>query len=140
MAIEIRSGVSGETIHIVYRQSSLIAQDSPRIDLGNPSHFLQVAGLRVRDQTSFRPHIHLERNRTFSKFRAMESWVVVKGRVEVSYYDEDGSYIESLVLGPGDVSVTYFGGHGYKTLEENCLFYEFKSGPYEGQEIDKRFL
>jgi len=47
---------------------------------------------------------------------------------------------DDLVLTPGDASFTLYGGHTYKILEENTIVYEYKTGPYEGQKLDKRFL
>ena len=43
-------------------------------------------------------------------------------------------------LGPGDVSITLYGGHNYEILEENTRVLEYKTGPYYGQTEDKVFL
>ena len=43
------------------------------------------------------------------------------------------------MLETGDVSITLYGGHTY-TILEDALVYEFKTGPYTGQENDKIFL
>ena len=32
------------------------------------------------------------------------------------------------------------GGHTYEILEEDTIVYEYKTGPYEGQSLDKTFL
>ena len=111
-----------------------------RVDLGKEDLFLQAASMRVQTPRFFAPHSHLPRSRTFSQFRAMESWVVVRGSVTVSYYDLDDSFLVSHTLSQGDLTVTYFGGHGFEVTSHDSLFYEFKTGPYEGQELDKRFL
>lgn len=44
------------------------------------------------------------------------------------------------MLKPGDCSITLYGGHNYVSLEEHTLVYEYKTGPYLGQEKDKAFL
>ena len=111
-----------------------------RLDFSEPQEFLQGAMIRIPPSHSFRAHKHLERERAFSNLRAQESWVVISGAVEVDYYSESGVLLETATLGAGDLSITYRGGHGYRTLEAGALVYEFKSGPYEGQEIDKTFL
>lgn len=35
---------------------------------------------------------------------------------------------------------TLEGGHNYLINEENTLVYEYKTGPYEGQKMDKTFI
>jgi hypothetical protein len=66
--------------------------------------------------------------------------VVIEGLVEVTYFDLDQTKIGSFELKKGQVSITLHGGHSYRTLNAAAKVYEFKTGPYEGQEIDKRFL
>ena len=44
------------------------------------------------------------------------------------------------ILNVGDASFTLEGGHNYEILEDNTLVYEYKTGPYEGQEFDKIFI
>ena len=71
---------------------------------------------------------------------AQESWVIVKGSVEVSFFDIDGSFLEKHVLNAGDSSFTLEGGHTYEILEDDTLVYEYKTGPYTGQHNDKVFI
>jgi len=121
-------------------QSNFKDQDLERVDLSQPHEFLQGAMIRIPPMHTFRAHKHLERERTFSNLRAQESWIVIAGAVEVDYYSESGVFLQTASLGAGDLSISYRGGHGYRTLESRTLVYEFKSGPYEGQAIDKVFL
>jgi len=44
------------------------------------------------------------------------------------------------VLYVGDASFTLGGGHNYLILEEGTIVYEYKTGPYEGQLMDKVFI
>lgn len=56
-------------------------------------------------------------------------------------YDIDNKTILATpILEAGDASFTLYGGHTYEILEENTIVYEYKTGPYEGQELDKRFI
>jgi hypothetical protein len=71
---------------------------------------------------------------------AQESWVVIKGRVKCILYDLDDSVIAEPILSPGDCSITLKGGHNYESLEEDTLVYEYKTGPYYGQQFDKTFI
>jgi len=43
-------------------------------------------------------------------------------------------------LRPGDASFTLYGGHTYEILEDDTIVYEYKTGPYEGQKLDKTFI
>ena len=89
---------------------------------------------------TFRPHKHITKERTYKEQIAQESWVVIKGRVKCKFFDIDDSLIAEPILGPGDASFTLYGGHTYEILEEDTVVYEYKTGPYEGQELDKTFL
>ena len=40
----------------------------------------------------------------------------------------------------GDCSMTFEGGHTYTILEDDTVVYEYKTGPYQGQKMDKVFL
>ena len=89
---------------------------------------------------SFPPHKHITKDRHYPKQIAQESWVVIKGKVKCILYDLDDTIIATPILGPGDASFTLEGGHTYKILEENKKVYEYKTGPYEGQKLDKTFI
>ena len=52
----------------------------------------------------------------------------------------DDSIITRSVLGPGDCSITFPGGHNYVILEDETVVYEFKTGPYFGQQLDRVFI
>ena len=36
--------------------------------------------------------------------------------------------------------MTFEGGHTYTILEDETIVYEYKTGPYKGQENDKVFI
>ena len=133
---------TGSFLHEFFHldRSNFEGKSLERLDFSEPHEFLQGAMIQIPPSHTFRAHKHLERERTFSNLRAQESWVVIAGAVEVDYYSEAGVLLETATLVAGDLSITYRGGHGYRTLEAGALVYEFKSGPYEGQEIDKTFL
>lgn len=111
-----------------------------RTDLCPEDEFIQCATLRLEKNKTFRAHKHIEKTRNFTNHIAQESWVVIQGSVEVYFYDLDDSLIDSVILNEGDASFTFHGGHNYKILEEDTVVYEYKTGPYEGQKIDKEFL
>ena len=89
--------------------------------------------------TTFKPHKHIWKTGQ-KKVIAQESWVVIRGSVKVTMYDLDDKVIATPILYPGDCSMTFQGGHTYEILEEDTVVYEYKTGPYEGQEFDKEFI
>lgn len=126
----------GSLLHIVFHVCDF---KSGRFDIIDPDQYIQCAALQLNPDKTFRAHKHLWRTRTH-KLIAQESWVIIKGAVECFYYDVNNDLIDSCILGPGDASFTLEGGHNYKILENDSLIYEFKTGPYEGQSIDKDFI
>jgi hypothetical protein len=133
---------SGLLLHEVIRPSAVKEPvlELNRVDFSEPKEFLQGALIEIPANHSFRPHVHLERERSFSNLRAQESWVVIRGEVSVDYYSDNGVLLITENLRAGDVTITFRGGHGYRTLTSDAIVYEFKSGPYEGLEIDKVFI
>ena len=88
---------------------------------------------------TFKPHQHIWKDGE-KKVIAQESWVVIKGSVQCSFFDIDGSLISEPILNKGDCSITLEGGHTYSILKPGTLVYEFKTGPYKGQKYDKEFI
>jgi mannose-6-phosphate isomerase-like protein (cupin superfamily) len=62
-----------------------------------------------------------------------------KGRLRVDFYDPEQHYLESRILGPGDVILLIQGGHGFDVLEEVEMV-EVKQGPYVGEQDKTRFV
>jgi len=123
-------------LHIVNR----LPEIQGRTNVVNEEEFIQCATLRMDNGQTFKPHKHIKKQRTHENQIAQESWVVIKGRVKCIFYDIDDTIISTPILGPGDASFTLYGGHTYEILEDDTVVYEYKTGPYEGQEFDKVFL
>ena len=123
-------------LHIINRVSEI----EGRNDIVDGENFIQCATLRMEKGKTFPPHKHIEKERTYTNQIAQESWVVIKGRVRCKFYDLDDSLIAEPILGVGDASFTLYGGHTYEILEEDTIVYEYKTGPYEGQQLDKVFI
>lgn len=124
-------------LHIVFSPKQ---QEKQREDLVPENNFIQCSFLQMEKGKTFRPHKHIYKTRTYEKQIAQESWMVVSGKVKCIFYDIDDSIVETAILEPGDASFTLLGGHNYEILEDNTLIYEYKTGPYEGQELDKQFI
>ena len=123
-------------LHTVHRYYEIEA----RTEVAPENQFLQLATLRMEKGKTFRPHQHIWKPTPVDRIIAQESWVIIKGSVEVSFFDTDGALLEKQVLRVGDCSMTFEGGHTYLILEDDTVVYEYKTGPYQGQALDKVFL
>ncbi len=126
-----------QTLHIIHRKEDF---KKKRTDLVDDNNFLQCSSIVGSANTIFQPHKHLWNKNNFNSRIAQEAWIVIKGAVEVSYYDIDDSFISREIIKEGDVTITLRGGHSYKIIENCTLIYEFKTGPYEGAEKDKVYI
>ena len=63
-----------------------------------------------------------------------ESFVVLRGRIRVTTYNDDGSIIESIVLTPSEgrygVNVEKNVWHTVEAMEPRSVIFECKEGPY----------
>ena len=109
-----------------------------RVDIAPDEQFIQVSSMRL-DKKAFRPHKHIWKDGE-ERVIPQESWVCMKGSVKVTMYDFDDTIIDESVINVGDISVTFEGGHTYDILEDDTIVYEYKTGPYKGQENDKVFI
>ena len=127
---------TNKLLHIVIRKEDII---KGRLEVVPEDNFIQCAILNMDKGKTFRPHKHIWKERTRNLI-AQESWVVIQGSVKCIFYDIDDTIIAEPILNAGDASFTLEGGHTYLILEDDTLVYEYKTGPYEGQELDKTFI
>lgn len=138
--IEVKSNIIKEKVlHILFKKEEENHLKN-RVDIVDPSEFIQCSFLRLEKGKTFKPHKHIFKKRSYDKQIAQESWVVIKGKVNCIFYDIDDSIIGKYILEEGEASFTLQGGHNYEILEEDTIVYEFKTGPYEGQKNDKTFI
>lgn len=123
-------------LHVVVRKEDMV---KGRREIISAENFIQCSMLNLDTGHTFRPHKHIWKERT-RNIIAQESWVVIQGSVRCTFYDLDNTVVDEVILNQGDASFTLEGGHNYLILEDGTLVYEYKTGPYEGQENDKRFL
>jgi hypothetical protein len=123
-------------LHIIVRKNEITLG---REDIISGDNFIQCSKLNLTKGTTFKPHKHIWKERTRNVI-AQESWVVIQGSVKCIFYDLDDTIIAEPILYPGDSSYTLEGGHNYLIMEDDTLVYEYKTGPYEGQAMDKTFL
>lgn len=125
-----------KVLHIVHRFN----ENSGRQDIVDANNFIQCSYLKMSEHTTFRPHRHIFKQRSYDNQIAQESWVVLRGSVKCIFYDLDNTIISTPILTFGDASFTLEGGHTYEILENDTIVYEYKTGPYEGQALDKEFV
>ena len=123
-------------LHIIVRKQDLLPG---RTEVVPENNFIQCALLNMPNGKTFPPHKHIWKDRTRNVI-AQESWIVIQGSVRCILYDLNDQIITTPILYPGDASFTLQGGHTYEILEDNTLVYEYKTGPYEGQQLDKTFI
>lgn len=124
----------GVLLHLINRLNEV----QGRTDVAPVEEFLQLATLKMDAGKTFKAHKHI--NFIKETNIAQESWVVIKGSVKCIFYDLDNTIIAEPIIYPGDCSMTFRGGHNYLILEDDTIVYEYKTGPYLGQELDKVFL
>jgi hypothetical protein len=123
-------------LHVIVRKEDLT---KGRIEVVPENNFIQCALLNMDEGKTFKPHKHIWKERTRNVI-AQESWIVIAGSVKCTFYDIDDQIIAEPILYPSDASFTLEGGHTYTILENDTLVYEYKTGPYEGQQLDKTFI
>ena len=131
---KIYSKVDGRLLHVVNRLKDF----QGRKEIIPENNFIQCATLQMEKNKTFPPHKHITKD--YPEQIAQESWVVIQGSVKCIFYDIDDTIIAEPILMSGDASFTLYGGHTYEILEDNTLVYEYKTGPYEGQKLDKTFI
>ena len=69
-----------------------------------------------------------------------ETFMLLRGRVVVKTYNDDGSVIESVELCPNDgkygVNIPRGVWHKVESLETGSCFFECKEGPFVAHEVD----
>ena len=123
-------------LHIINRLDDINGRD----DVVPEDNFIQCATLKMNKGKTFPPHKHIVKNRHYTEQIAQESWVVIRGSVKCILYDLDDTIIATPIIKAGDASFTLYGGHTYEILEDDTIVYEYKTGPYEGQVLDKKFI
>ena len=132
----IYSKIDNRLLHVINRLEDITGRN----DVIPENNFIQCATLKMEKGKTFDPHKHITKNRHYPEQIAQESWVVIKGSVKCILYDLDHQIIAEPILKAGDASFTLYGGHTYSILEDDTIVYEYKTGPYEGQSLDKTFI
>lgn len=106
-----------------------------RYDLTDKNKFLQVSFINLQRKIKTNAHFHLK-NTKKTKISS-EAWIVMSGKLKVTFYDHDKSKVYEDVLNKGDISILFQGGHSFEPLTKNTSIFEIKNGPYIGSKKEK---
>ncbi len=121
--------------HVIFRETDF----NGRLNLVEPKEFLQVAALLLQDEEEFKPHVHIWKTVDLYTSVAQEAWVVIEGKISVQLLDPSSNLVGETILNLGDCCITLNGGHKYRSIGRSKVF-EFKSGPYLGDKLDKVYV
>jgi mannose-6-phosphate isomerase-like protein (cupin superfamily) len=111
--------------------------EQPGIHFFTPQGFSQqLAYMRHPAGKVIQPHVHNPVHRDV--LYTQEVLFIKRGKLRVDLYDTRQTYLESRIMGPGDVILLAQGGHGFEVLEEVEMI-EVKQGPYAGEEDKTKF-
>jgi hypothetical protein len=119
-------------LHVIMNTAAV---SSERIDLSPSAEFLQLSVVPLNAGRGVKPHRALARP-LGGHGQVQESWIVMRGAIDVSLYDTDGSFLRSATLPAGWLLVTFRGGHGFSTVDEHTTIIECKLGPYVGRDYE----
>jgi mannose-6-phosphate isomerase-like protein (cupin superfamily) len=125
---------NNDTFAIIVRKDF----NNPGINFFTPTDYSQqLAFMSHPAGKEIQPHIHkkVQREVHFTQ----ETLFIRKGKLQVDFYTDEQSFLESRILEAGDVILLIKGGHGFKVLEDLEMF-EVKQGPYAGDEDKIKFV
>jgi mannose-6-phosphate isomerase-like protein (cupin superfamily) len=102
----------------------------PGVTFVTPNEYSQQLGDMSRpagDRIAAHVHNPVPRAVVFTR----EVLFVRSGSMRVDFYSDCGAYVESRLVGAGDVILLAAGGHGFEMLEDTEMI-EVKQGPYAG--------
>ena len=124
---------SGKTLAIIVYAGF----DKPGIEFFTPASLSQqLAYMHHPAGKVIEAHVHNPVPRTVQF--TQETLFIRRGRIRVDFFNEAQDYLESRVLGQGDVIMLISGGHGFEVLEEIEMI-EVKQGPYAEDRDKTRF-
>ena len=75
------------------------------------------------------PHKHFWKKNIEKRRIVQESWIVISGSAKIYLYDINDKLLTSKILKPGDISITFEGGHKLDILKKKLLFMNIKQVP-----------
>lgn len=111
--------------------------DAPGVRFFTPDELSQqVAHMSHSNGKVIDAHVHNPVPREV--IYTQEALFIKSGKLRVDFYSDGREYLESRVLGAGDVILLVSGGHGFEVLEDLRMI-EVKQGPYTDDKDKQRF-
>lgn len=112
------------------------AKQSPRLRMNYNFHqSLEDKCHRMLNAVEPRTEVPIHRHPTKD-----ETFVILRGKVRVSTYDDEGNVIEDVVLCPEDgkygVDIPKNVWHSLESLSPDSCIFEVKEGPFVPHEVD----
>jgi hypothetical protein len=123
-------------LHIFYRFN----ENNKSINLTPPKEFLQTSLIKFKEKKIIRSHSHLKHDVIKTRRPIQESWILIKGKAKIFYYDTDKNFLKSFIMREGDISITFYGGHQIEIQKKESILYEYKTGPYKGNAKDLKYF
>ena len=124
----------GEQLYAIIVRASF---REPGIHLfSSPELSQQLAYMSHPKGKIIEPHRHNKVTREVHY--TQEVLLIQKGKLQVDFYTVEEKYLESRVLGAGDIILLCSAAHGFQVLEPLEMF-EVKQGPYSGEADKTRF-
>ena len=112
--------------------------ENDRLDLSPKNEFIQTAIVNKNKNFYLNPHRHLRIMRKSNT--TQEVWIIIQGKIEVTFYDIDKNLLTKKILKKNDISILFRGGHSMKILSKKIKIYEIKNGPYYGKKKDTQYI
>jgi hypothetical protein len=123
-------------LHIFYKFKKKIKTKN----LTPENEFLQTSVIKFDKKKIINSHYHLKHDNIKIKTPIQESWILIKGKAKISYFDINKVFLKSFEMSPGDISITFYGGHSLEIIKKNTILYEYKTGPYKGNAKDLKYF
>ena len=139
MGVECEQNLVEQVFHNDQLQAVIILAKfrEPGIHFFTPNTLSQqLAYMRHPAGKVIQPHVHNAVPRQVDY--TQEVLLIKRGKLRVDFYANNQEYLESRILGEGDVILLVQGGHGFEVLEEVEMI-EVKQGPYVGDQDKTRF-
>ena len=123
-------------LHVFFRFNKNIN----RVNLSPEKEYLQASIVKFKDKKVVGSHHHLNHPIVFKKRPIQESWILIKGKAKITFFDTNRKILKNFVMKPGDISISFGGGHKLEILNKNTIIYEYKTGPYKGSKKDLTYF
>ena len=123
-------------LHVFFKFKKNIS----RINLSPDNEFLQASIIRFESKRIISSHYHLNHKVLKKKRPIQESWILIKGKAKITFFDINKKKLKICSMKPGDVSISFGGGHKLEIMSSNTIIYEYKTGPYKGSKEDLNYF